>query len=154
MPLANHLPACNSPSAGLEFALLGAADRRRWQCWCHTTLRVWLGNDDDILHRPSTATENLVKCSAGIGREMEPIGDLGGAIVQQIDRPMPLEVNEQRAIATNATPGAQRQIIHSQHARRGHACIERRVQQPEQRIRAGRYACLPCQTCTAFTARL
>jgi hypothetical protein len=65
----------------------------------------------------------------------EPVGeDLGRPVVQQVNGPMPFEVHQERAIATNATAAAQRDVIDAEHPRRGHRLVDHRVQQPQQRI--------------------
>jgi hypothetical protein len=62
---------------------------------------------------------------------------LGGALVEQVDGPVGLQVDEQRRVAVAP---AQREVVDAQHAGRGTRRDVGLAEQPQQRIGAGRQA--------------
>jgi hypothetical protein len=84
----------------------------------------------------------------------KPAGEiLGGAIVEQIDRPMRLQVEQQGAIA--ALLPTQRHIVDAQHAEPTlMVVIGQCVQDAKQRVRADRHASGARQASATFAAGL
>jgi hypothetical protein len=76
----------------------------------------------------------------------QPIGkDLGSAIVEQVNRPVRLQIEQQRAIATLLR--SQREVIDTQNSRTAlFTLVGQGVQQAKQRIRADGYANFARQT--------
>src|SRR5258708_25061131 len=84
----------------------------------------------------------------------QPIGeDLGGAIVEQIDRPVRLEINEQGSVA--ALFPAQGHVLNTQYPRATMVVgIHERMQNPQERVRAAGQASHPGQTSATLAAGL
>src|SRR5215210_2594271 len=84
----------------------------------------------------------------------EPVGEhVGSAIVEQIDRSVRLKIHQQRAVA--ALLAAQGNIVNTQHARAAlKMVILKRMQDPQERIRADGHTDLPRKASATFTASL
>jgi hypothetical protein len=84
----------------------------------------------------------------------QPVGEhVGGAIVEQIDRSVRLEIDEQRAVA--ALLPAQGHVVHTQYPRTTLVVgIGERMQDPQERVRANGHASLSCPSSATLAARL
>src|SRR5262249_19202912 len=138
MAAAENLVECGT-GIGRQVETIGDLDRIG--CALLSTLSICAGtiaNDD--LHTKMLA---------------EPIGEhFCGPFVQQVDRSMCFEVDQECAVSGNTAASAQRYVIDTQHARRSDRRVDHRVQQPQQRIGADRHAGLTRQTSSAFAACL
>src|SRR5260370_35007711 len=93
-----------------------------------------------------TLTTTLCVCASSIandnlhtGMTPQPIGeDFGSALIDQVDRAMRLQVDQQRAVPSFTS--AQGKVIDTQHTWGGHCLVLDGAQQSKQRIATTRYA--------------
>jgi hypothetical protein len=83
----------------------------------------------------------------------QPIGEeLGQSLIDQVDRAMCFQVDQQRAVPSLAS--AQGNVIKAQHAWGGHCLVLHGAQQSQQRSETNRYARLTCQPRSPFATSL
>jgi hypothetical protein len=84
----------------------------------------------------------------------QPVGEyVGGAIVEQIDRSVRLEIDEQRAVA--ALLSTQGHVVNAQYPRTALLVgIRERMQEPQEYVWTDGHARLSCQSSAALAAGL
>jgi hypothetical protein len=99
-------------------------------------------------------TSSIADNDLDTGVAAQPVGeDFGSAIVEQVDRPMRLEVEQQGAIPPLLA--SKRNVINAKHSRTMRLFgVGERVEQPEERIWADWHARFARQTSATFAASL